>query len=187
MDNIDREQGDPKSDPETPPGNTSPDQHDVDAAKTKTDNESTKRKLYSSCYRRLKIGWRQLNKEWRTAKLHDKIIAGATIVIAVVGILQFIVYWQMKGLMQSSGGQTEQLIASQKKIANLQYAAGSPNVRFAYFSLYHEPNGKVWGFVRVRNNGIKYPAEFVSGAVNLEFRSSAPMKMSVGTLGASKM
>jgi hypothetical protein len=78
--------------------------------------------------------------------------------------------------MESSGAQTDQLIASQKKIANLQYAAGSPNVRLAYFSLYHEPDGKVWGWIRVRNDGLKYQAEFVSIAVNMDFRSYPPGK-----------
>jgi hypothetical protein len=93
-----------------------------------------------------------------------------SIAIAVIAVFQYHVYRQQKEIMESSGEQTNQLIAAQKKIANLQYAAGSPNVRFAYFTLRHEPDGKVWGWVRVRNNGIKYPADFVTMAVNLEFR-----------------
>lgn len=60
--------------------------------------------------------WRKAVSGWREAKWHDIVVAGATCVIAAVGIFQLIVYLQMKTIMRSSGQQTQQLIDA----ANIQ-------------------------------------------------------------------
>jgi hypothetical protein len=71
--------------------------------------------------------------------------------ILTIGIV--IVYAGQYRQMKSSGQQTDRLIAEQKKIANLEYVARSPNLRVNELSLYHTDDGKIWGYVRVRNDG----------------------------------
>jgi hypothetical protein len=103
--------GDPK------PSDAITNQHNVGSTEAKPKDKSTNpqdRRLRSACFRRMRIGWRK-------AQWHDIVVAIATVVIAGVGIGQFIVYLQMKVIMESSGEQTQKLIDA----ANIQATSAS--------------------------------------------------------------
>jgi hypothetical protein len=117
MDNADSTQGDSASDTKLIPSDALTEQHKVDHTKTDPDYKSPKPKLNRlKCWRRIKISWGR-------TKFHDMVIAGATVVIAAVGIGQLIVYLQMKNIMLSSGHQTQQLIDA----ANIEASAATKN------------------------------------------------------------
>ena len=107
-------QGNPRSDAESTPSHTIANEHEIDRANANADHESPEPELnrFQRILRRMRISWRR-------TRFHDRLIAGATLVIAIVGILQLIVYFQMKRIMESSGQQTDKLICA----ANIQASA----------------------------------------------------------------
>jgi hypothetical protein len=110
-----------------------------------------------------------LKKWWDFIKSPDftnPAVSVATIVIAVATVYTY-------REISSASIQTDQIIATQKKIANLQYVAGSPNLRVNKFTLHHTPDGKVWGWVRVQNDG-KIAARDVFIAAKMDFREDVP-------------
>ena len=58
--------------------------------------------------------WRRIRVDWRRSKLHDKIVAIAALIAVAIAGGQLVVYVQMKRIMNSSSGQTDQLIKAAK-------------------------------------------------------------------------
>jgi len=123
MDNIGGTQGDSGGDREVKPIDEIANQGKMDLTKTQPKQNGPRPKLRrfkSGCFRRMRVGWRK-------AKWHDRVVALATVIIAAVGIGQVIIYHQMKKLMESSAGQTQQLIDA----ANIQACAATKNAAAA--------------------------------------------------------
>jgi hypothetical protein len=169
MNNIEPTDGDSTDKPKSTPSEQVTPQPKNDSAKTEPDDEDPKpKKKGPKC-------WRQIKVARKKTKWHDIVLTIATVVIAGTGFVQCIIYLQMKYIMHSSGEQTERLISAQKKIANLQYIVGSPNVRFSHFNLYYyKPTHQIWGWIRVKNFGTNFEAQGVQVAANLQFRKSVP-------------
>jgi hypothetical protein len=71
--------------------------------------------------------YRGLRKASRNATVPEWITAFLTLAIVGVGVLQACIYWQQKKIMESGGGQTDQLICA----ANIQAAAAEQNATSA--------------------------------------------------------
>src|SRR5713101_524017 len=119
--------------------------------------------------------WRSSRPKREPARFTDHLIGWSTFVMTLttigIGIIACLQYREL----QISGEQTDQLITIQKKIANLQYLAGSPNVHLHHFNLYHTgDNGRIYGYIRVQNDGTRYQAPSLRIAANLGFRPFPP-------------
>ncbi len=110
MDKVDTTQDDATRIRKPTPSNTIANDRKIKKAEANPDNKGAAPWLNitkSYCWRRARVSCRR-------TKCHDRIIAGATVIIALVGIGQFIIYFQMKKIMQSSSTQTDQLICAAK-------------------------------------------------------------------------
>jgi hypothetical protein len=122
MDEIDRAEGGSDSNPQDKSENTPVSPPKINCEQTKKQH-TNKRGKFRNVVRHCFIPFK---KRWRRAP-HDIVVMAATLIIAVVGFCQLLVYLQMKKIMKDSGKQTDQLIGA----AGLQAFAATQNASAA--------------------------------------------------------